>query len=479
MFPLSVSILSGILQLTGKENRLAFAEGGGGRAVLHASCEADTPYVYGMIPLLVDWTDGAPSEELTVEFHNVPTTCLDVPIDQPCARHSVLTPPLFWCVFEPADAGGGRVVTGPVAAYRHIVKDSEGATLGYAVRANCTWPAWNALRSVYDGSGTLSLKMIMSFFAPAGALAKTIPFGGVNGGNTIQISGLPTPPMMPPPFLPPPPPPPPSPKYKVVAFKLWGAAGGSDGTNDLGGGGGFTIATYHVTKSLTVTAVAGTGGDNGARSDGGGSGGSPQGAQGMQGGSGGGGLVGVFIDSSKSQNTALVIAGSGGGSTLHNPNSNAGAGGGESGGTGSVANGSGKGGTQSENGGSGCSGMAGCTCNGGGGGGAGYFGGGGGCDRGSAHGDGGGGSGFIQKGDSALPEGWTFVSGSTTRADGPKAAGTSDPHWVSPAGCVSGGPSSPKRGRGNGGLVIVLVDDTPVYSIRDKGSDGISIEITA
>jgi hypothetical protein len=114
----------------------------------------------------------------------------------------------------------------------------------------------------------------------------------------------------------------------VLTVKAWGAAGGSTG-NQIGGAGGYTLATVVVNPNETLTAIVGAGGKWGGAGGAGGYGGGGSGGASTQYGGGGGGRTalrrGVF---------ELLTAGGGGGATTDGNGGSGGAGGGSTGGQG-------------------------------------------------------------------------------------------------------------------------------------------------
>jgi hypothetical protein len=219
-----------------------------------------------------------------------------------------------------------------------------------------------------------------------------------------------------------------------ATIRVWGAAGGSDGTDRYGGGGGFTQAEISVTSEETLFVVVGQGGKtDGTAAYGGG-------GLGNKASSSGGGYSGVFR-ASVAQANALIIAGGGGGSSFKNGSDNGGPGGGTTGQNGldggTASSNIGYGGTQAAGGASGGEALkGGAGLSEGGGGGGGYFGGGG--SKNDA--GGGGGSGYVTGIDTILEQG-----------AGRLAANRTDQYYVSGIGDA---PAASGNG-GNGYIVII------------------------
>ena len=279
----------------------------------------------------------------------------------------------------------------------------------------------------------------------------------------------------------------PSGKSKMDVY-MWGAAGGAGYNYSSGGGGGrvthttagaggYTSGTITISGSPTFKIVVGQGG---SATDvatnytnvayGGGGRGNVQGHYGV--GGGGGGYSGIFLTSVAHSNS-ILIAGGGSGSPSASDGGNhySGNGGGTTGqdggknnSSGHLADGNGKGGTQSAGGAAGATNYtgnistAGSALQGGdgdhmcGGGGGGYYGGGGGGHTGNYGSSGsGGGSGYIGGHASAVVSNGV-TEGSTETAEG----GTATPPQTSSSYYSSGiGQGNNGANGGNGKIVIV------------------------
>lgn len=182
------------------------------RAILSASCEGAEASVAFITPLSVSAGDS-----VTIELMNVPSTCVDVPITTPCARHNIGRPALFFVEFSGAQ---GTMVSGPVAAHPERVYEGD-VLLGIAVQLAVVVPANNdllAIAAADETTGAVSLNVSVTHFAPStSTLSLLLPFRGYPGNDLLSIdlrtpptsppaSPQPTPPSAPP--LPSPPPPP-------------------------------------------------------------------------------------------------------------------------------------------------------------------------------------------------------------------------------------------------------------------------------
>ena len=244
-----------------------------------------------------------------------------------------------------------------------------------------------------------------------------------------------------------------------VTLRAWGAGGGGGSPSSKGGGGGFTIATYEIVSGTTLNVIVGTKGGGSGRGGGPGLPGSPNGGTTGGGAAGGGGLVGVFAGPVIQAN-ALVVAGSGGGASPHNP-MQGGAGGGTNGQSGFGPGPSyGAGGTQN---GPAPLALQGGNAGAGGAGGAGWHGGGGGQDKSATHSSGGGGSGFFRTG--SLPADITYPGsgGSTSAGNNNNRAGPGvGPYGQS--GIGQGGTSNTGDNAGPGLIVITDPAGTHVFT---------------
>ena len=180
-------------------------------ASLRATCDSEPAFVAALTPNL--HTPYLPPSNLTVELGNVPTTCINLPIEIPCARHdSSLRPPLFYARLSGEQ---GSILVGPTAAYtKEYTSTPSNQVLGIAVHATWELPDIDLLLSLthYTGDGSpMDLNVSITHFEPTSEWVEVLPFRGEAGGNVIRLHELPTPPTLPLPNPPPSPSLPPSP----------------------------------------------------------------------------------------------------------------------------------------------------------------------------------------------------------------------------------------------------------------------------
>ena len=259
------------------------------RAKLSATCENAAPSVAFLWPL--DVQDEPSATNLTVEFANVPATCVGVPHTTPCASHHLGVPARFYCVF---DGRAGRAMVGPTVAAPHPIRVPGGTELlSVAVRAECAFPDVPTIKritgivgvsgvppvsvnvSIIYSSRVLALDADVAATTRARAETFVLPFSGPPGTEQVRLLALPEdspPPSPPPPVLPPPSPPPPRPPP-------FSCTGGVEGNYTLGG---VEYAVHRFTSSGTLTVafsgiidvlLVGGGGGGASDTGGGGSGG--------------------------------------------------------------------------------------------------------------------------------------------------------------------------------------------------------------
>ena len=286
---------------------------------------------------------------------------------------------------------------------------------------------------------------------------------------------------------------------------MWGGAGssgfnfsysgGAGRASNTGGAGGFTSGTIAITGSPTFKIMVGGGGTatdvngySGSASYGYGGRGRVQGHHGV--GGGGGGLSGIFL-TSVSHSNAILIAGGGAGAVGEGTGSNdySGNGGGSTGqdgglndSSGHLADGNGKGGTQSAGGSGGAASSsytvsAGSALSGadglhmGGGGGGGYYGGGAGGHTSNYGSSGsGGGSGYIGGHASA-----SVTNGVTTAETHTNYSGSKTPPQTSHSSYSSGIGRGNEGANGGNGLIVI----TPYSLSVNATGNFISNAITA
>lgn len=172
---------SGVLQLLGSRGRIEM-----GGATIQATCASDTPAVHAVHPQVIHGYAG--NRTLTVVFRNVPASCVDVPIDEPCAASSAsMTPALFYCVYTGPE---GKASQGPFFAHR-VLDELEGVKLGIAVHLSCPLPSQETLITISgrgSGNAGVSLNVDVVYGKPDTPEARSIAFAGVPDGNRLTFS---------------------------------------------------------------------------------------------------------------------------------------------------------------------------------------------------------------------------------------------------------------------------------------------------
>ena len=314
----------------------------GQHAKLSASCPADRqPAVDFFKPLQLADIVNNPGQNVTAQLRGVPYTCVDIPIDEPCASHTRDRPGNFFCLYTGTQ---GTETVGPLSAevVPHYIEPSA-LPVAYAVVLHCPAPSFDGIVRISgptsaSGAAQATLSIAHGTRTP-GEVGVNIPFEGMVGGDEVSFVELPTPPS--PPSLPPPSVPPfthhPVERFvysgdevqtlqiktgEPFIMKAWGAAGGSShGTSGVwrGGSGAYVAAQCTLPYATTLYIRVGQGGGSGTADTGrerayggGGKAGCCDYASGY--GGGGGGLSGVFLTDALSQDSALLVAGAGGGS---------------------------------------------------------------------------------------------------------------------------------------------------------------------
>ena len=154
---------AGVLQLTGGSSDITM-----NGARLKASCLDDAPRWVVLSPTTVKAHTAETPNSINVSFISVPPSCVDVPIEKPCADQSDMPrPALFWCSFS---GSGGSEVMGPYHAFT-VPQSAHGISLGLEVRLECKLPPMESLERAagYRGDGTVqTLNVSVSHF-PAGS----------------------------------------------------------------------------------------------------------------------------------------------------------------------------------------------------------------------------------------------------------------------------------------------------------------------
>ena len=90
---------------------------------------------------------------VNIQFIGVPPHCIDVPTSIPCAAHSPIVPPLFWCAFE---GSSGAAFTGP---YRATARRYAEFGLSSSNLA-CTLPSTTKLNEITVGTSTVNVTVL-------------------------------------------------------------------------------------------------------------------------------------------------------------------------------------------------------------------------------------------------------------------------------------------------------------------------------
>ena len=181
--------LSSTLTLRGTGSYIAFE--GPSPARLSASCDAAAPGIRAVAP--TSWS-GMPVFNLTFRLLNVATSCINVPIEQPCANHVPGLQELFWCGFG---GRGGETFTGPYSAFTQEHLASTGDLLAIEVMLTCPVPSLSTISAVGDvGGGTeahINVSVAHWHADPTGdPLAPRLAWQGVPAGHILHLDALPT-----------------------------------------------------------------------------------------------------------------------------------------------------------------------------------------------------------------------------------------------------------------------------------------------
>ena len=168
-----------VLQLVGESSTLEM-----NGAKLRSWCTTDeSAEVLGMTPTEFRGIVGG---NVTVLFRNVPATCVNSPISQPCAESLGILPPLFQCHLN---GPGGSFSTAEDRAFTRVVKPTEGSSdliLGTAIVMSCPLPPHETLVSVAGYQGETGEAWVHLNITYSGV---EIPFAGVPDGSRIHFFG--------------------------------------------------------------------------------------------------------------------------------------------------------------------------------------------------------------------------------------------------------------------------------------------------
>jgi hypothetical protein len=170
-------LLSATLTVKGRQSKIMMGDG-----LLSVTCPGkDVGTQYAVL--------NDQNTNVTLQFLNMPTDCIDVPTGVPCAAMPSLTkknvvPPMFYCVFQGSD---GFAFEGPYYAER--VKESMSGKL--AAMLTCELPLENA--------ANLGITKLAEITASAPGIVNVsvmhgvnpdfleLPFVGYPGGNTLTV----------------------------------------------------------------------------------------------------------------------------------------------------------------------------------------------------------------------------------------------------------------------------------------------------
>jgi len=185
----------------GDPGAVVFGDG----AHLTASCSGGQVTFKRIFPSTIDEFLPGQMYNVTVHLRGCPTSCANVPIDEPCADEPQFVEPLFFCNYE---GSGGVAHVGPLAAEVQFSRRT-GEPTGH-VFVGCPLPEYAAAEQVMavspggPQSAEPTMELQLSYLAPLGsAAAKLIAFEGLPQGNQISVKSLaPPPPPRPPPSPP-------------------------------------------------------------------------------------------------------------------------------------------------------------------------------------------------------------------------------------------------------------------------------------
>ena len=115
-----------------------------------------------------------------IRFINVPPTCINVPVNLPCAADEPEEmPPLFWCVFI-GETGIG--FDGP----RHAYAKQEPASGKFLTKLTCSLPDPTKLREITANLGTPQLNVSV-VHGSVDDFLQELPFAGLRGGSVVRL----------------------------------------------------------------------------------------------------------------------------------------------------------------------------------------------------------------------------------------------------------------------------------------------------
>ena len=166
----------------------------GPSATLSASCAGDEhSYVKYISPRKLSAVvsgHGIYPSTVRARLMNVPHTCLDSSIDEPCASNYEPEHPKLWACKWAAAAQAAEEETTALAANTTILEDARGNLLGYQVFLDCPAPTRSFLGRIYTGENAEDIAIRLSVLYRG----RLIPFSGVDDGDvstlTVYRSGV-------------------------------------------------------------------------------------------------------------------------------------------------------------------------------------------------------------------------------------------------------------------------------------------------
>jgi len=156
-------------------------EGSDSRIASH--CENKPPHFSWITPRHFEISPET-TGHVTAHLRQVPSTCTNSRIDEPCATGLAHSPKLFYCHY---DGPSGQTTVGPLNATPQY--HSDGALSQVLVTLICPLANYTEMHRVAAGNGTVRLSVTHSI--PNAPVATSIPFQGLADGDTITFSADP------------------------------------------------------------------------------------------------------------------------------------------------------------------------------------------------------------------------------------------------------------------------------------------------
>jgi len=152
-------------------------EGSDSRIASH--CENKPPHFSWITPRHFEISPET-TGHVTAHLRQVPSTCTNSRIDEPCATGLAHSPKLFYCHY---DGPSGQTTVGPLNATPQY--HSDGALSQVLVTLICPLANYTEMHRVAAGNGTVRLSVTHSI--PNAPVATSIPFQGLADGDTITF----------------------------------------------------------------------------------------------------------------------------------------------------------------------------------------------------------------------------------------------------------------------------------------------------